>query len=145
MDLPIKNCDFPELCKRLPEDIYIYISCVTLPTTCCGWKSPNHQLIDGLSHYSKGFNHHFGGAGFRWPIHSITIHKLDVYVFTFERPPKNVGYGYFHYGKTSEGFVSTRPRLGMYSNYTVKMFIFYIHKLHKQVLYITYTRTHVNI
>ena len=24
-----------------------------------------HQLIDGLSHYSQGFNHPFGDAGFR--------------------------------------------------------------------------------
>ena len=27
-----------------------------------GQRNPNHQLIDGLPH---------GGAGFRWPIHSI--------------------------------------------------------------------------
>jgi hypothetical protein len=44
-----------------------------------------HQLIDGLSHYLWGFNHPFGGAGFRWPIHSII--KISP-----KQKPNNIGF-----------------------------------------------------
>ena len=42
-----------------------------------------HQMIDDVSHYLRGFYHPFGGAGFRWPIHSI-IH-LPHYLFTIQK------------------------------------------------------------
>jgi len=35
----------------------------------------NPAPVDGLSHYLKGFNQPFGGAGLRWPIHSYG-HKM---------------------------------------------------------------------
>ena len=41
----------------------------------------NHQLIDGkhpmIYRVSTCFNHPFGGAGFRWPIHRMALDMTD--------------------------------------------------------------------
>ena len=56
VDLPIKNCDFPQLCKRLPEGITFYYNS-SIPTAPWRLVAPRRKdllaIACGVSHHKR--------------------------------------------------------------------------------------------